>query len=111
MKVPMIRRKAPTVKSAIKLLILLLATAATSASLTALADNPPTVITTREGLAAITNNLAGFYALGADIDLGGAEWTHAAEYPVDSATGPCLPDFDPVPSNMFFKYRIAFEYE
>lgn len=35
----------------------------------------PTLITTREGLAAIANDLAGSYALGADIDLGGADWT------------------------------------
>ena len=38
----------------------------------ALAD---TSITTREGLAAIANDLGGSYALGADIDLGGADWT------------------------------------
>ena len=35
----------------------------------------PMLITTREGLAAIANDLGGSYALGADIDLGGADWT------------------------------------
>ena len=35
----------------------------------------PSLITTREGLAAIANDLAGSYALGADIDLGGTDWT------------------------------------
>ena len=35
----------------------------------------PTLITTREGLAAIANDLGGSYALGAEIDLGGADWT------------------------------------
>jgi hypothetical protein len=40
--------------------------------MTAVAD---TLITTREELAAIANNLSGSYALGADIDLGGADWT------------------------------------
>ena len=34
-----------------------------------------TLISTREGLVAIANNLAGTYTLGADIDLGGADWT------------------------------------
>ena len=34
-----------------------------------------TRITTREGLVAIANDLGGSYALGADIDLGGADWT------------------------------------
>lgn len=38
-------------------------------------SNEPTLITTREGLAAIANDLGGSYALGADIDLGGADWT------------------------------------
>ena len=38
-------------------------------------SNEPTLITTREELAAITNNLGGFYALGADIDLGDTDWT------------------------------------
>ena len=33
------------------------------------------VITNREGLAAVTNDLAGTYALDADIDLGGSDWT------------------------------------
>lgn len=33
-----------------------------------------TVITTREQLAAIADNLAGSYALGADIDLSGFDW-------------------------------------
>lgn len=33
------------------------------------------VIINREGLAAMADDLAGSYALGADIDLGGAEWT------------------------------------
>ena len=36
-------------------------------------SSEPTLITTREGLAAIANDLAGSYALGADIDLGGAD--------------------------------------
>ena len=35
----------------------------------------PTLVTTREGLAAIADNLAGTYALDAEIDLGGADWT------------------------------------
>ena len=35
----------------------------------------PVLVTTREGLEAIAENLAGSYALGADIDLGGADWT------------------------------------
>ena len=39
------------------------------------ANASPTLITTREGLAAIADNLAGTYALGADIDLSGAAWT------------------------------------
>ena len=38
----------------------------------ALAD---TIIITREGLAAIANDLGGSYELRADIDLGGADWT------------------------------------
>ena len=38
-------------------------------------SDEPTLITTREGLAAIANDLAGSYALGAEIDLGGADWT------------------------------------
>ncbi len=38
-------------------------------------SDEPTLITTREGLAAIANDLGGSYALGADIDLGGADWT------------------------------------
>ena len=38
-------------------------------------SNEPTLITTREGLAAIANDLGGTYALGADIDIGGADWT------------------------------------
>ena len=33
-----------------------------------------TSITTREGLAAISDNLSGAYALGADIDLSGFDW-------------------------------------
>ena len=33
------------------------------------------VIINSEGLAAMADDLAGFYELGADIDLGGAEWT------------------------------------
>ena len=45
---------------------------ATSATLSSFAD---TLITNREQLAAITNNLAGTYALDAEIDLGGADWT------------------------------------
>ncbi len=43
-----------------------------AATTAALAD---TSITTREGLAAIANDLDGSYALGADIDLGGTDWT------------------------------------
>ena len=43
-----------------------------AATTAAIAD---TSITTREGLAAIANDLGGSYALGADIDLGGADWT------------------------------------
>ena len=35
----------------------------------------PTLITTREGLAAIVENLDGAYALGGDIDLGDTDWT------------------------------------
>ena len=44
---------------------------------------PLTPITTREGLAAIANDLGGSYALGADIDLGGADWT-----PIGTASAP-----------------------
>ncbi|MBR4259158.1 MAG: hypothetical protein IKQ17_09010, partial [Kiritimatiellae bacterium] len=40
-----------------------------------IAGPEPTLITTREGLAAIANDLGGSYALGADIDLGDADWT------------------------------------
>jgi len=40
-----------------------------------------------------------------------ADWTHAAEYTVDPATGLCLPDLDPIPDNMFFKYKIILEAE
>lgn len=40
-----------------------------------------------------------------------ADWTHAAEYTVDPATGICLPDFDSVPDHMFFKYKIILEAE
>jgi hypothetical protein len=38
-----------------------------------------------------------------------SDWSNAAEYPVDPATGICLPDLDPVPPKMFFKWclRIA----
>ena len=39
------------------------------------ASAEPTLVTTREGLAAIAENLSGSYELGADIDLGGADWT------------------------------------
>jgi len=39
------------------------------------------------------------------------DWSHAAEYPVDPATGICLPDLAPVPAQMFFKYRISFNFE
>ena len=35
----------------------------------------PTLILDLEGLAGITNNLSGFYELGADIDLGGTDCT------------------------------------
>ncbi len=52
-----------------------LATAALLAAAPTLAD---TLITTRAGLEAIAANaesLAGSYALGADIDLSGADWT------------------------------------
>ena len=38
-----------------------------------------------------------------------SDWTHVAEYPVDSTTGICLPDLDPVPDHMFFKYKILLE--
>ena len=38
-------------------------------------SDEPTLITTREGLAAISDNLAGSYALGAEIDLGDTDWT------------------------------------
>lgn len=34
-----------------------------------------TLVATREGLAAIADNLAGTYVLNAEIDLGGADWT------------------------------------
>ena len=37
-------------------------------------------------------------------DLAG--WDNAAEYPVDSATGICVLDFNPTPPKMFFKYSI-----
>jgi hypothetical protein len=39
------------------------------------ASHEPTLILDREGLAAIADNLAGTYELGADIDLGGTDWT------------------------------------
>ena len=39
------------------------------------ASAEPTLVTTREGLEAIAEDLAGSYALGADIDLGDADWT------------------------------------
>ena len=39
------------------------------------------------------------------------DWTNAAEYPVDPVTGLCLPDLDPIPRNMFFKYKIILEAE
>ncbi|MBP5284678.1 MAG: hypothetical protein ILO34_01055, partial [Kiritimatiellae bacterium] len=50
------------------------------ATTTVLADSPhgesgAIVITTREQLAAIADAQSGSYALGADIDLGGADWT------------------------------------
>jgi len=35
-----------------------------------------------------------------------ADWTHAAKYQVDPATGICALDFDPAPPKMFFKYSI-----
>ena len=35
------------------------------------------------------------------------DWSRAAEYPVYPATGICLPNLDPVPDRMFFKYRIT----
>ena len=35
------------------------------------------------------------------------DWSNAAEYPVDSATGICIPDLGtPVPPKMFFKWRL-----
>jgi hypothetical protein len=37
------------------------------------------------------------------------DWDNAAEYPVDSATGICVLDFNPVPPQMFFKYSMLFE--
>ena len=36
-----------------------------------------------------------------------ADWTYAAEYPVNPATGLCQPLLDPVPDHMFFKYRVS----
>ena len=36
-----------------------------------------------------------------------ADWTNAAEYPVDPATGICVLDFNPAPSQMFFKYSLS----
>ncbi|MBQ6008186.1 MAG: hypothetical protein IJL17_06585, partial [Kiritimatiellae bacterium] len=39
------------------------------------ASHDALIIANREGLAAIADNLAGSYALGADIDLGGTDWT------------------------------------
>lgn len=47
-------------------------------------SNEPTLITTREGLAAIANDLGGSYALGAEIDLGGTDWT-----PIGNVSAPC----------------------
>ena len=37
------------------------------------------------------------------------DWSHAAEYPVDPATGLCLPDLDPLPARMFFRFSIQFQ--
>ena len=34
------------------------------------------------------------------------DWANAIEYPVDPATGLCIPDLTPIPAQMFFKYRI-----
>ena len=39
------------------------------------ASAEPVLVSTREGLAAIAENLSGSYELGADIDLGDADWT------------------------------------
>ena len=37
-----------------------------------------------------------------------SDWSNAAEYSVDPATGICLPDLGtPAPPKMFFKWRIA----
>jgi hypothetical protein len=48
----------------------------------------PVLVTTREGLEAIAENLAGSYALGADIDLGGADWT-----PIGTDSAPFTGEF------------------
>jgi hypothetical protein len=68
--------------------ILAFAAAVTSTAVTAFAD-APTVVTTREGLAAIANNLDGVYELGADIDLGSADWTPARWHSVLRAPVAC----------------------
>lgn len=91
------------------LLGLMIATAVTSA---AIADTP-THITTREELVAVADNPAGSYALGAAAAVLATEdisdWSHAANYPVDPATGICAPDFYPVPPHMFFRFRLTVE--
>ena len=35
-----------------------------------------------------------------------SDWSHATVYPVDPATGICAPDFDPIPSQMFFRFCL-----
>ena len=37
------------------------------------------------------------------------DWTNAVEYPVDPVTGISRPGTDPVPPQMFFRYRMLFE--
>ena len=37
-----------------------------------------------------------------------SDWPRAVEYPVDPATGLCLPDLDPAPLKTFFKWRMVF---
>ena len=39
-----------------------------------------------------------------------SDWSNAAEYPVDPATGLCLPDLGtPAPPRMFFRWRLTLE--
>ena len=39
------------------------------------------------------------------------DWSHATEYAVDSVTGICQPDLNPVPPKMFFRWRLTIEDE